>query len=68
MPNNMSLSTLNDVTASEVATSAELVHILKNLKPKHPALNRVCAKLVASEGIESAITSYDRMHHRHNRS
>ncbi|WP_016869186.1 MULTISPECIES: YhhA family cyclophane-containing RiPP [Fischerella] len=50
------------------ATSSEFSQIIKSLNPKHPALNRVRAKLLAVEKIETAITSYDRMHHRHNRS
>lgn len=50
------------------ATSSEFSQIIKSLSPKHPALNRVRAKLLAVEKIETVITSYDRMHHRHNRS
>lgn len=68
MSYKISLSTSNCVEVSDETTSTELVQLLKNIKPKHPALNRVRAKLVASETIETAITSYDRMHHRHNRS
>ena len=68
MLHTTSLPTSNYVESLDNATSSEFSQILKTLKPKHPALNRVRAKLVASEKIETAITSYDRMHHRHNRS
>jgi len=64
----MSMSNSSNVGVSGESTSTELVQLLKNLKPKHPALNRVHAQLVASVGIETAISSYDRVHHRHNRS
>lgn len=41
---------------------------LKHSFPSNPALARVQAKLNASSAVETVITSYDRMHHRHNRS
>ena len=49
-------------------TNAELAQSLRTLNLSHPVLNRVRARLLASEGLEAAITSYDRMHHRHSRS
>lgn len=51
-------------------TKEHLAHLLINNNISHPALNRVQARLVSSAelGIETRITSYDRMHHRHNRS
>ncbi|MBW4598527.1 MAG: hypothetical protein KME29_02680 [Calothrix sp. FI2-JRJ7] len=59
---------LNYPEALQNISAEEMSQILKSLSLKHPALNRVRAKLVASDKIETAITSYDRMHHRHNRS
>lgn len=60
---NVILTTLTD---EQVAT------LLRNVAPKHPALRRIHLKLNNQEegGIrtEAAISSYDRMHHRHNRS
>jgi hypothetical protein len=35
-------------------------------KPEHPALGRLHDRLTG-ESSEHEITSYDRMHHRHNR-
>lgn len=49
-------------------TSNELAQSLRKFNLKHPALNRVRSQLLSSEGTEATITSYDRMHHRHNRS
>jgi hypothetical protein len=46
----------------------ELQKILRESPLRHPALNRVQAKLVASAETEAVISSYDRMHHRHSRS
>lgn len=46
----------------------QLVEFLMRDAPKHPALNRLHRKLVASSAVEAVITSYDRMYHRHNRS
>ncbi len=47
----------------------DLVHLLKNRNLNHPALNRISVRLgtLTESGVESRITSYDRMHHRHNR-
>lgn len=44
----------------------DLVEELRTQRPVHPALGRVHDRLVNAE--ELVITSYDRMHHRHNRS
>lgn len=49
-------------------TSAELAQSLRTLNVSHPVLNRIRARLIGSKGLEAAITSFDRMHHRHNRS
>jgi hypothetical protein len=48
-------------------TDEQLVQVWTNVAPQHPALSRVHEKLNKSSGVEEAITSYDRMHHRHNR-
>jgi hypothetical protein len=51
-------------------TQENLVLLLGSATFEHPALSRIQVKLGDSmqSGIESRITSYDRMHHRHNRS
>lgn len=49
-------------------TEEQVVEVWTNVAPSHPALKRVHQKLNTSVGAEAAITSYDRMHHRHNRS
>jgi hypothetical protein len=46
----------------------ELGQMLKAYAPKHPALNRVHAKIIAAADTEVVISRYDRMHHRHSRS
>jgi hypothetical protein len=50
-------------------TKKDLAHLLNNRNLNHPALNRISVRLGTSmeSGVESRITSYDRMHHRHNR-
>jgi hypothetical protein len=47
--------------------ASDLAQVLKSFPPKHPALNRLHGKLISLAGVK-AITGYDRMHHRHNRS
>lgn len=37
-------------------------------KPVNPALQRLQARVLNSADASEVITSYDRMHHRHNRS
>ncbi|MGI8624795.1 MAG: YhhA family cyclophane-containing RiPP [Solirubrobacteraceae bacterium] len=41
--------------------------LLASVKPDHPALERLAARRIAAQPVEAAITSYDRMHHRHSR-
>ena len=54
---------------SGATTKEDLVHLLNNRNLNHPALNRISVRLntLTESGLESRITSYDRMHHRHNR-
>ena len=54
-------------TTDAELTDEQLVRVWTNVASQHPALNRVHQKLNQSSGGEAAITSYDRMHHRHNR-
>ena len=61
------LSLTSNTVRAELAAN-ELAQTLRNVDLKHPALNRVRVQLLSAEGVETAITSYDRMHHRHNRS
>lgn len=51
-------------------TDEQVTAVLTNVTPKHPALRRLHQKLNEATGLraEASISSYDRMHHRHNRS
>lgn len=61
-------SAVNGINEAQPLTEDQLQQMLKESPLRHPALNRVQAKLVASAETESVISSYDRMHHRHSRS
>lgn len=54
-------------TANLLNTTTELLPKLQQHAPNHPALSRMRDKLMQNSGVQ-AITAYDRMHHRHNRS
>jgi len=54
--------------ATAMLTDDQMAEAWANATPDHPALRRVHQKLNQSSGAEAAITSYDRMHHRHSRS
>lgn len=45
----------------------DLLPTLRQFAPEHPALSRMRAKVMQASGVQ-AISAYDRMHHRHNRS
>ena len=59
---------VTEFEGSPKLTDEQLVQVWTNVAMSHPALRRVHQKLNTSSGAEAAITSYDRMHHRHNRS
>lgn len=61
-------SPVNAINEQPPPTGEELQKMLKESPLRHPALNRVQAKLVATAETEAVISSYDRMHHRHSRS
>ena len=66
----MSLLTNNsnqNEASKQILNTSESAQIIKSVNPKHPALSRLQAELKNAGGT-STITSYDRMHHRHNRS
>ena len=48
-------------------TDEQVVQVWANVAQQHPALNRVRQNLKKTSAVDAAITSYDRMHHRHNR-
>lgn len=48
-------------------STGEAAQIIKSVGSQHPALSRLQKELKSESGT-AAITSYDRMHHRHNRS
>lgn len=53
-------------SATSFAQEASLADELREHRPDHPVLARVHQRLADTE--DQQITSYDRMHHRHNRS
>lgn len=53
-------------SATSLAQQTSLVDELREHLPEHPVLARVHNRLIDTE--DQQITSYDRMHHRHNRS
>ena len=59
------MSTLDQATPSE---SDEIRSALLRAQPTNPALQRLKGRLLTEAEVSDAITSYDRMHHRHNRS
>jgi hypothetical protein len=61
-------SPVNAIDEQQPLTEDQLQQMLKEFPLRHPALNRVQAKLVAGADTEAVISSYDRMHHRHSRS
>lgn len=58
---------LTETSNTPDLTDEQVVQVWSNVAPQHPALRRVHENLNKSSGVEAAITSYDRMHHRHNR-
>jgi hypothetical protein len=48
------------------ASDVDILEELRASRPEHPALERLHDRLVGVKS-EREITSYDRMHHRHNR-
>jgi hypothetical protein len=58
----------SSLRVEETRSREEISQVLKAAPPKHPALNRVHARLISSSDTEIAISTYDRMHHRHSRS
>ncbi len=57
----------NLATTTGNNNAAQLAQTLKQHTPSHPALNRMRSKVMETSGVQ-AISAYDRMHHRHNRS
>ena len=57
---------MDGATSDSVMLQEDLVEDLRAQRPAHPALSRVHDRLVGAQSMP--ITSYDRMHHRHNRS
>lgn len=54
-------------SVSATPDNQEILPKLKDHTSGHPALSRMRAKMMQTSGVQ-AITAYDRMHHRHNRS
>ena len=46
----------------------DVVELLERSDTDHPALERLRARMSEAAPVEATITSYDRLHHRHNRS
>jgi len=64
----MPIDKIVDEQSLQQLADDQLTEVWKHATPEHPALRRVHDKLNDSEGAAAAITSYDRMHHRHSRS
>lgn len=56
------------VQAYSVEAVAEVRSALLRGNPANPALQRLKGRVLAEANVSEVITSYDRMHHRHNRS
>lgn len=52
----------------DTGTPEQLREAVRKTELQHPALERLRARVVATDETSTTITSYDRMHHRHNRS
>ena len=61
-------TTFTKSTKKTEGNAVDLIQTLKAAPTSHPALNRLRAKLIVNGETEVAITRYDRMYHRHNRS
>jgi hypothetical protein len=65
------MKTTFDTPVAEIVANSlndnQVASLLTSVAPAHPALRRLHERLNTSAGAEAAITSYDRMHHRHNR-
>ena len=62
------VSSTDPVGIDDVRNSRDLRSALLRSKPANLALQRLKARLLKDADPSEAITSYDRMHHRHNRS
>ena len=56
------------ITQTDSATDEQVVDALRAHPQRHPALARLRQNLVGDGSSSQVITSYDRQHHRHNRS
>ncbi|MCC2606580.1 YhhA family cyclophane-containing RiPP [Planctobacterium marinum] len=52
----------------EESTESEIRQGLTKGKSSNPAIQRLRFRVIAESDASQVITSYDRMHHRHNRS
>lgn len=59
---------IDDDTEVSPTDDLDVLEVLRDLTPEHPALARLRGDLIAGSTADQTITSYDRMHHRHNRS
>jgi hypothetical protein len=65
----MEVSSLPNAAPTHTANvPPDLAELLKSSDTAHPALARLKSRLSATSPVEAIITSYDRLHHRHNRS
>jgi hypothetical protein len=60
-------STADDI-GLEGPAADPILDLLDEVAPEHPALQRLADRRNATQPVEASITSYDRLHHRHNRS
>ncbi|MGO3423133.1 MAG: YhhA family cyclophane-containing RiPP [Pseudoalteromonas distincta] len=52
----------------EESTASEIRHGLTKGQSSNPAIQRLRFRVITESDASQVITSYDRMHHRHNRS
>jgi len=56
------------ITQTDSASEEQVMEALREHPQMHPALARLRENLVGDGSSSQVITSYDRLHHRHNRS
>jgi hypothetical protein len=56
------------VTKIEESTQSTIRHSLAKGQSTNPAIQRLRSRVLTESDASQVITSYDRMHHRHNRS
>ncbi|UVH55170.1 hypothetical protein NWF24_20285 [Variovorax paradoxus] len=64
----MVLNTMQQPQDEDLDQKSEVRDAIARGKHSNPALQRLQTRILKSTDVSEVITSYDRMHHRHNRS